>query len=67
MSVVLKVGFSRSGLILGVLKDAGVRPEVREGLMRVTAWRREEGIGSREQVIGWLDATILSNIQRREE
>ena len=65
--MVLKVGFSRSGLILAVLKDAGVRPEVREGLMRATAWRREEGIGSREQVIGWLDATILSNIQRREE
>jgi hypothetical protein len=67
MSVVSGVGFLWSGLILEVLKDGGVRPEVRVELMRVTAWSREEGIGSREQVVAWLDATILSNFRRREE
>ena len=43
-------------------------PEVREELIRVvrngrmsleTAWRSEEGIGSRGQVVAWLDATVL--------
>ena len=35
MAVVSRVGFLRWGLILEVLKDAGLRPEVREELMRV--------------------------------
>ena len=35
MSVVSRVGFLRRGLILAVLKDAGIRPEVREELMRL--------------------------------
>ena len=57
-----RVGFLRSGLTLAILKDAGIRPEVREDLMREvrngrmsldTAWRREEGMGSRGQVVAW--------------
>ena len=32
MSVVSRVGFLMSGLILAVLKDAEIRPEVREEL-----------------------------------
>ena len=59
MSAVSRVSWfldsSRSSLTLAVLKDAGIRPEVRERLMRVvrngrmsleTAWKREEGIGA---------------------
>ena len=43
-----------SGSTLAILKDAGIRPEVREELMRVVrngrmsleaAWKREEGMG----------------------
>ena len=63
MSVVLRVGFLRRGFILAVLKDAGTMPEVREELISEvrngrmsleTAWRREEGIVSRGQVVAWL-------------
>ena len=66
MSAVSRVGFLRSGLTLAILKDAGIRPEVREELMRVvrngrmsleTAWKREEGMGTRGQVVAWLDIT----------
>ena len=44
----------RSGLTLAILKDAGMRPEVREELMREVrngrmsldaSWKREEGMG----------------------
>jgi len=35
MSVVLRVGYLRSGLILAVLKAVGNRPELREVLIRV--------------------------------
>ena len=35
MSAVSRVGFLRNGLTLVVFKDAGIRPEVREELMRV--------------------------------
>ena len=35
MSAVSRVGFLRSGLTLAVLKDTGIRPDVREELMRV--------------------------------
>ena len=61
--MVSRVGFLRRGFILAVLKDAGTMPEVREELMRAVrngrrstemAWRREEGIGSRGQVVAWL-------------
>ena len=63
-----RVGFSRSGFILAVLKDAGTRPEVREEFIREvgnarvllkTGWRIEEGIGSRGQLVACLDVTIL--------
>ena len=66
--MVLRVGFLRRGFILAVLKDAGTMPEVREELKSVvrngrisleTAWRREEGIVSRGQVVAWLDVIIL--------
>ena len=68
MSLVSRVGFSRSGFILAVLKDAGTRPEVREEFIREvgnarvllkTGWRIEEGIGSRGQLVACLDVTIL--------
>ena len=54
-----RVGFLRSGLTLAILKDGGIRPEVREELMREVRERqdvarggletggREEGMGSR--------------------
>ena len=35
MSAVSRVGFLRNGLTLAVLEDAGIRPEVKEKLMRV--------------------------------
>ena len=63
MSVVSRVGFLRTGFILAVLKDAGTMAEVREELKSAvrnvrmsfeTAWRREEGIVSRGQVVAWL-------------
>ena len=66
--MVSRVLFLRRGFILAVLKDAGTMPEVREELMRAVrngrrstemAWRREEGIGSRGQVVAWLELTIL--------
>ena len=66
--MVSRVGFLRRGFILAVLKDAGTMPEVREEMMSVvgngrmsleTAWRREEGIVSRGQVVAWLDVIIL--------
>ena len=53
----------RRGFILAVLKDAGTMAEVREELKSAvrnvrmsfeTAWRREEGIVSRGQVVAWL-------------
>ena len=53
---------------LAVLRGAGIWPEVREELIRVVrngrmscemSWRREEGIGSREQVVAWLDVTSV--------
>ena len=65
---VLRVRFLRRGFILAVLKDAATMPEVRDELMRVVrngrrstemAWRREEGIRSRGQVVVWLELTIL--------
>ena len=34
-----RVGFLRSGLTLAILKDAGIRPEVREELMRALGGR----------------------------
>ena len=49
------VGFLRSSFILAVLKDTGIRPEVREELIRAlgncrmsldAACRSEEGMGS---------------------
>ena len=55
MSLVSRVSFIRRGFILAVLKDAGIRPKVREELIRVVrngrmllemAWRSEEGSGS---------------------
>ena len=55
-------------MTLAILKDAGIMPEVREELMRVvrngrmsleTAWKREERIGSRGQVVVWIDITSL--------
>ena len=61
MSAVSRVGFLRSGLTLAILKDAVIRPEVREELMREVrngrmsleiTWKREEGMGSR-QVVAW--------------
>ena len=66
-----RVGFLRSGLTRAILKDAGKRPEVREELMRVVrngrmsleaAWKREEGMGSKGQVVAWLDITSLCTI-----
>jgi len=60
MSVVSRVGFLRSGLILAVLKTVGIRPELREVFIRVVrkgtmspelSWKREGGIGSRGQVV----------------
>ena len=60
--------FLRRGFILAVLNNAGTMPEVREELMRAVsngrrltemAWRREEGIGPRGQVVAWLELTIL--------
>jgi len=62
------MGFLRSCLIVAVLKAVGNRPELREVLIRVVrkgrmspemSWRREDGIGSREQVVAWLDVTSL--------
>ena len=50
------------------MKDAGTMPEVREELISAvrngrmsleTSWRRDEGIGSRAQVVAWLDVIIL--------
>ena len=50
------------------MKDAGTTPAVREELIIAvrngrmsleTAWRSEEGIGSRGQVVAWLALTIL--------
>ena len=49
----LRGGFLRSGFTLAILKDAGIRPEVGEELMREVAWKREEGMGSRGQVVAW--------------
>ena len=75
MSVVLRVVFLRRGFILAVLKDAGTMPEVREELISEvrngrmsleTSWRREEGIGSRAQVVAWLDViTLLTSSEVR--
>ena len=54
--MVSRVGVLWSGLILAGFKDSGIRPEVREELMRVVrtgrmslemTWRSEQGIGSR--------------------
>ena len=68
MSVVSRVGFLRRGFILAVLKDAGTMAEVREELKSAvrngrmsleTAWRREEGIVPRGQLVAWLDIIIL--------
>ena len=68
MQVVSRVSFLRRGFFLAVLKDTGTMPEVREELMSAerngrmslkTAWRREEGIVSRGQVVVWLDVIIL--------
>ena len=63
-----RVGFFKSGFTVAVLKGAGVRPEVREELIRVVRngrmscemfWRREEATGSREQVVAQLDITSV--------
>jgi len=62
MSVASRVGFLRGGLILAVLEVVGNRPELRvlkvfiRGMGRgkmspEMSWRREDGIGSREQVV----------------
>jgi len=62
------LGFLRSGLILSVLKAVGNRHELREVLIWVVrkgrmspemSWRSENGIGSRGQVVAWLDVTSL--------
>jgi len=57
MSVVTRVGFLRSSLILAVLKGVRNRPElvlimvVRKGRMPPEmSWRREDGIGSMGQI-----------------
>ena len=51
-----------SGLTLAILKDARIRPEVREELRREVrngrmslkmAWKREEGMGSNGQIMAW--------------
>lgn len=56
-----RVGFFSSGVMWALLEDAGKQPEDREELTRevtngrmsgVIVWRREEGIGSRAQVVG---------------
>ena len=61
------MGFFRSGFTVAVLKGAGIRPEEGEGLIRVARsgrmlcemfWK-EEGIGSREQVVVWLAVTSV--------
>ena len=76
MSVVLRVVFLRRGFILAVLKDAVTMPEVREELISEvrngrmsleTSWRRDEGIGSRAQVVAWVDVIILLNWIKTEE
>jgi len=76
MSVVSRVGFFRSALILAVLKVVGNRPELREVLIMVVrkgrmspemSWRREDGIRSRGQVVAWLDVTsLLTSSEARE-
>ena len=62
------MGFFRSGFAVAVLKGAGLKPEVREELIRVVRngrmsceifWRREEGIRKREQVVARLDVTSV--------
>ena len=67
MAAESRVGFFKSGFTLVVLKGAG-RPEVRKELIRVVrngkmscemSWRREEGTGSREQVLAWLNVTSV--------
>ena len=68
MSAGSRVGLFRYGFNVAVFKGAGIRSEVREELIRVVRndkmsfemyWRRWEGIGSREQVVAWLDVTIV--------
>ena len=55
------MGFFSRRVMLALLKDDGKQPEDREEFMRevtnermsgMIAWRREEGIGSRAQVVG---------------
>ena len=74
MAAASRVGFFKSGFTLVVLKGAGIRPEVRKELIRVVrndkmlcalSWRREEGTGSRELVLAWLDVTSVSISEER--
>ena len=62
------MGFFRSGFTVAVLKGAGIRPEVREELIRVVrnskmscemSQSSRERTGSREQVLAWLDVTSV--------
>ena len=55
MSAESRVGFFRSGFTVAVLKGAGLRPEVRDELIKVV----RNGIGSREQVVARLDVTSV--------
>ena len=63
-----RVWKARSGDIHASVLSTIPMPEVREEFIRVlrngrmslkTAWRSEEGMGSRGQVVVWLDVTIL--------
>lgn len=62
MSAESRVGF------VAVLKAAGIRPEVRDELIRLMrdgmmscemSWRRKEEIGLRKQVVAPLDVTSV--------